>query len=1187
MPPKRQLPIDRAYLAMYFDSATLSRGESYCLEHRVFAETLQFRMPSINAYVQGSKKRPYFVQIEFAKRKDTWTISRCSCSCPVYFDCKHAVATLLTAAKIFGFDGEQEANAYSLYKEEKLLTAKTSSWLQDLELAMLSSTAPKVTQDNGSDLVYVLQPPESEPDEFAPAIYQLRDSRKGITFKELAIGDVIYAKRSYGNADDTIIASMLNSYFSDYFGRPTDPEADLIRKIFVNMIITGRCYFRSTNEEALKLGPSLLAKVSWSLLPSGRQKPNLISDDSVFTSLSPLPWYVNTERAESGPLELPLPAKALKILLDAPEVEQKEAAAIRIVLERILPENTTALPIDDFERKVIDKDPIKKLTLQSKTVTHADDALIRRGLSLGQKAPFVAATFEYGVPGIDLESNKKEISTVEGNSITVINRNLEMERLAIRQLQQSDLEAIPNWFRPKDKIPFVPLRAAHEKTISPSTWFKFLKSDLPKLQGLGWIVEIDPSFTVESVEAGSEWSSHVEDETGWWFSLEIGIEIDGQITPLMPILIEALKKAPFVFGPEDLHYLDVDGKFYAPLEDGRFVALPFERVKVFLSVILDLFDHDAESKEISINPWQAAELASLGITFEAKSRLSELAQRIKKFKGISAIDAPEGFQATLREYQKEGIGWLNFIREFEAGGILADDMGLGKTVQTLCHILIEKLEGRLDYPALIVCPTSVLPNWISEARKFTPSLKVLALHGSDRRNNFNDVYEQDIVVTTYPLLHRDKSLLLKRNWHVVVLDEAQFIRNPDTLAAKVAFQLQANYRLCLTGTPVENHLGDLWSQFHFLVPGYLGDQKNFGTHFRQPIEKHGDLSRLRILSQRVRPFLLRRTKTEVAKELPEKTIMIESVHLDGPQRDLYETVRLSMHKKVREEIEKKGFKRSQLAILEAILRLRQVCCDPRLIGTKFNHKAKESGKLSRLIEMLVQLIEEGRKILIFSQFTSMLDIIAAELQSLKIEFVQIRGDTKDRAEPVRKFQAEEVPIFLLSLKAGGTGLNLTAADTVIHYDPWWNPAVENQATDRAHRIGQTKPVFVYKMIASGTIEERMLHLQEKKKALAEGVFDEKKAASINITEEELDFLFRPLNDDPTVQESSGQYTTTKSKKLELVDLPLNDDGKAPDETPKPDSEDEIKDPFIEALLKQGLSIEEILSGDYMKKRPKK
>ncbi len=1223
MPAKRQLPISRAQLAEYFDSATFGRGEVYALENRVLVDTFDIAMPSISAYVRGSKKKPYLVRVRFSKRKSGWVIYTSQCTCPVNYDCKHSAAMLLTAGQIFGFDGEDTGKFVT--PEGHFLTAKTVAWLHELNIAARGAKKTKDSPDidDKSNLVYILNSPDNLEYDLTPTIYYAKANKRGPTLIEISHDDVLYQIEEYGNVDDKLIATMLNTFFNNYSYGTADQDAGIMTKLFISMLNTGRCYFRDVNEPPLKLGHPLAASVSWTLLPSGRQKPAITVDKSnILAFLDPHPWYVDTANWESGPLKLPIAASVIEVLLDAPELEPTETAAVRTALKRFLPDDEAALPIDNFERRTVDRDPVKKLILQSKTVTYADDTLLRRGFAFGHKAPYVAAVFDYGVPGIDLESNNKQISSIEGNVITIINRNLEMERSAIRQLQQSGLEALPNYIRPSDKLLFIPSVAANEKVITATTWFRFLKSQLPKLQESGWTVEIDPSFTVESVEAEDEWSSEVEDNGSWWFSLEIGIEVEGERIPLLPILLDALRRAPFVFTPDDLDSLNVDGKFYAPLEDGRHVALPFERVKDLLSVILDIFDRSAQADEISINPWQAADLANIGITFENQTRLNELAKRVKSFKGISALEAPPEFQATLRDYQKEGLGWLNFIREFESGGILADDMGLGKTVQTLCHILIEKTEGRLDYPALIVCPTSVLPNWVNEAKKFTPTLRVLALYGADRQNNFGEVYEHDIVVTTYALLHRDKHQLAKRNWHVVVLDEAQFIRNPGTLAAQSAFQLQANYRICLTGTPVENHLGDLWSQFHFLIPGYLGDQKNFGSFFRQPIEKHGDRTRQAILSQRVRPFLLRRTKTEVAKELPAKTVMIESVQLDGAQRDLYETVRLTMHEKVKEEILLKGFKRSQIAILEALLRLRQVCCDPRLIGTKFNHKAKDSSKLRRVLDMVTELVDEGRKILIFSQFTSMLDIIAAELQALKIDFVQIRGDTKDRAEPVRKFQAGEVPVFLLSLKAGGTGLNLTAADTVIHYDPWWNPAVENQATDRAHRIGQTKPVFVYKAIAAGTIEERMLQLQEKKKVLAEGIFDEKKAASINITEQELEFLFRPLSDDSTVEESVASYLSNGLTDPQILHLPVDEGDPPQDEkqevievkksvkreskalAPKengakkepPDNRTESSDkqtaknsvdPFIEALRKQGLSVEDIAAGEFMKKRMRK
>ena len=344
-----------------------------------------------------------------------------------------------------------------------------------------------------------------------------------------------------------------------------------------------------------------------------------------------------------------------------------------------------------------------------------------------------------------------------------------------------------------------------------------------------------------------------------------------------------------------------------------------------------------------------------------------------------------------------------------------------------------------------------------------------------------------------------------------MLDEAQAIKNPASKAAQHAVKLQAGHRLCLTGTPIENHLGELWSQMSFLIPGLLGDQRRFARVFRTPIEKQGDAG----APPAARPAASGRSccaapRPRSESQLPPKTEILQRVELTGDQRDLYETVRLAMHERVRHEIAAKGFARSQIIILEALLKLRQVCCDPRLVKLAAARRVKGSAKLAQLMEMLPELIEDGRRVLLFSQFTSMLDLIRPEIERAGIAHVELRGDTADRATPVARFQQGEVPLFLLSLKAGGVGLNLTAADTVILYDPWWNPAVEAQAMDRAHRIGQDKPVFVYKLIAEGTIEERMLALQERKRALAEGVLGQASAERAAFGEDDLQALFQPL-----------------------------------------------------------------------------
>ncbi|HWD37977.1 MAG TPA: DEAD/DEAH box helicase, partial [Fimbriimonas sp.] len=466
---------------------------------------------------------------------------------------------------------------------------------------------------------------------------------------------------------------------------------------------------------------------------------------------------------------------------------------------------------------------------------------------------------------------------------------------------------------------------------------------------------------------------------------------------------------------------------------------------------------------------------------------------------------PATFKGDLRPYQSEGVGWLDFLSEFGFGGILADDMGLGKTVQTLAHIARQKKAGLVTHPVLIVGPTSTIPNWLAEIERFTPTLKVLKLHGPHRKMDFVSIPRYDIVLTSYPLLARDRQDLIDYEFHAIVLDEAQNVKNATTNVAKASSELKANYRVALSGTPIENNLDELWSLFRFAMPGLLGGLTEFRREFRFPIENQNSNAARELLARRIRPFILRRTKEEVVKELPPKTVIVDRIEFDDAQRDLYDALLLTVEQRVREAVESRGWDKSRMEILELLLRLRQVCCDPKLLKTD---EAPESAKLDRLVEMLSELASEGRRALVFSQFTSMLDLMEPRLKEQGLAWVRLSGNTKDRATPVKRFQAGEVPIFLISLRAGGTGLNLTAADTVIHYDPWWNPAVENQATDRAHRIGQDKPVFVYKLVAANTIEEKIIQLQEKKTNLAGALLAKDGDFAKSLTPEEIQWMLK-------------------------------------------------------------------------------
>jgi len=403
-------------------------------------------------------------------------------------------------------------------------------------------------------------------------------------------------------------------------------------------------------------------------------------------------------------------------------------------------------------------------------------------------------------------------------------------------------------------------------------------------------------------------------------------------------------------------------------------------------------------------------------------------------------------------------------------------------------------------------------NWRHEVEKFAPSLNIIVLHGTDRHAAYDALTTADLVVTTYALAYRDLEQLKAHHFHLLILDEAQAIKNPKAKIAHAVREIRATHRLCLTGTPMENHLGELWALFDFLMPGFLATQRHFKEFYRGPIEKQSDQKRLVNLQKRVSPFILRRNKTEVAKDLPPKTEIQHLIAMDSAQSKLYESIRVSMDKQVRDAIAQKGLAQSHIMVLDALLKLRQTCCDPRLLKMDRAQAVQESAKIEALLALLEQLLSEGRRVLIFSQFTTMLTLIESALKSQGITLTKLTGKTKNRDKAIHQFREGKADVFLISLKAGGTGLNLVEADTVIIYDPWWNPAAENQAIDRAHRIGQDKPVFVYRLIVENSVEEKILKLQTHKKALADGIYDDDSAvATQSLDAETIQSLFAPMS----------------------------------------------------------------------------
>ena len=652
-------------------------------------------------------------------------------------------------------------------------------------------------------------------------------------------------------------------------------------------------------------------------------------------------------------------------------------------------------------------------------------------------------------------------------------------------------------------------------------WQQFVQRDLPRLRQAGWLIDIRPGFRFDLAPVQG-WYATLNDAPHG-FDLELGVLVEGRRISLLPVLLRLIRRHPELFSPAQLQrhadddplrlQLDGAGEGGRPLQ----VALPFGRLKPVLATLSELYLRDQpEGDALRLSAPDAARLGALdglALDWQGGERQRDFAKRLRTFQA-HPVEAPEGLRASLRPYQVKGLRWMQTLRELGVGGILADDMGLGKTLQTLAHLLSEKQAGRLTQPALVIVPTSLVHNWRDEAARFAPALRVLALHGPQRRKLFPRIDEHDLLLSTYALLPRDADVLAERTFSILALDEAQYIKNPASKAFQAVTRLRAEQRLCLSGTPLENHLGELWALFAFLMPGWLGDAKRFAREYRTPIERHGDTQRLAHLNNRVRPFILRRRKEQVASELPPKTEIVHWVELSEAQRDLYETVRLAMDRKVRDEIGRKGLARSRIVILDALLKLRQVCCDIRLLEPEAARAAKghaePAGKLGSLLLLLEDMLAEGRRVLLFSQFTSMLALIAAELRRRGIDYVMLTGATRDRREPVERFQRGEAPLFLISLKAGGVGLNLTAADSVIHYDPWWNPAAENQATDRAYRIGQDKPVFVYKLIARGTVEEKIQALQREKAALAASILEGGQQGDWPLRDEDFDTLLAPL-----------------------------------------------------------------------------
>ena len=675
---------------------------------------------------------------------------------------------------------------------------------------------------------------------------------------------------------------------------------------------------------------------------------------------------------------------------------------------------------------------------------------------------FLTLSFDYG--GHEVPFGDPTVTIVERTSKRIVMRDRASEDQAIAQLAAAGLK---------------PQRSDywHEVdgwTLTPARLPKLVR----ELSSDGWLVEAEGKL----VRSGGKFEVQIVSGIDW-FDLCGGMDFGDGATATLPDLLRAARR----------------GESMVRLDDGSYGILPEDWLRRFGSV---LHMGEQQGEEMRFKRSQAGLLDALlaaqpEISFD--EQFGRMREQLQRFSGIAPAPQPEGFVGKLRGYQLEGLGWLQFLQEYSIGGCLADDMGVGKTAQVLALLENRRVAG--TGMSLVVVPKSLVFNWQQEAARFTPNLRVLE-HGGLGRNRAS-FHGHDVILTTYGTLRRDVIDFQDIEWDYVVLDEATAIKNPGSESAKAVRLLKAHHRLAMSGTPVENHLGELWSLFEFLNPGMLGSASVLqltGGSLRNPSEETR-----RILAQALRPYILRRTKEQVVQELPAKLEQTLYCELEPEQRKLYQELLDHYRRQLLGKIDKVGLGKSKMQVLEALLRLRQAACHPGLIDKK--RSGEPSAKLEVLRLHLEEVLAENHKALVFSQFTSFLALLRQQLDADGIPYAYLDGDTRDREAAVRQFQEDpDCKLFLISLKAGGLGLNLTAAEYVFLLDPWWNPAVESQAIDRAHRIGQLRRVFAYRLIARDTVEEKVLKLQESKRDLADAIISADNSLIKGLKREDLELL---------------------------------------------------------------------------------
>lgn len=1120
-----------------FDQATLKRANGYLRNHHL--ESLWFEQEQrgsarLRALVRGSAGAIYEPWIEFRSDARTGLSVTSSCDCPVQGPCKHQALVLLYAQMFPPHEWPQQASPTALpapTTPNEHLDA-VPAWLRTAmrgqHAAVATSTMPaweawfaRLAQ-TGSDegrrqpqaarrFGLILREVDGSLAVLPAWLRQGRGRSGGWVDPQpllLLTQGPSPAPPGGWSEDDAIALGLLLE--GGRQARRNDPivvDSAPIEFALARLLARHPVYWQR-GSVPLQVGPELPLQLVWQEQPDGNQvlAAQVVSDDGPTVLLRAHgAWYVQPEARRYGRVQGD--TRLLDLAQGAPLLRPEDVAQVRAQLQQAR-ELPVALPRQRRLRP-IRPTPVPVIVM---AVDQLD--LPGRGLARGPLRLAVANLyFEYDGHRLLPGGREAKTRVLQGEEILEIERDRAHEQHAEAQLEPLGLVGAMHWTyathlrgRVFGQNEYLLRPEPYKPPLAPEAWTQTLQA----LTAAGFRIEYETGFPRDDVVEIDAWHAAIDEVENAWFDVSLGIDVDGERVDLLPILRRLLADPDFPLRKPDDE--PEDAAWRVRLDEDRSVRLPLARLRAMLEPLLEWVL--ASTDGLRLHRTQAETLQRVGDAAGLPWRGGErLRARLERLRSASQpASAPAGFLGELRPYQRDGLTWLNFLSDAGLGGILADDMGLGKTVQVLAHLVSEKARGRLQQPALVVAPTSLVGNWRDEAARFAPTLRVLVLHGAERAARYESIPESDLVITTYPLLPRDRDSLCAQQFSLLILDEAQAIKNARSQAARVVRELPAQRRLAMTGTPLENHLGELWAQMDAVEPGVLGSETSFTRTYRTPIEKHGDRDRQERLNRRTGALLLRRSKEDVLDDLPPKTEIVRSLELVGGQRQLYEALRLTQHERVRESIAQRGLGQSGIVVLDALLKLRQACCDPRLVKLESARKVKESAKLEALLELLPNLRAEGRCVLVFSQFAQMLALIAEALDKRRIKYLMLTGDTPSakRTDLVRSFQEGKVPVFLISLKAGGVGLNLTAADAVIHYDPWWNPAVEAQATDRAHRIGQDKPVFVYKLICAGTVEEKIQAMQERKAELARAVLEGGSSTALRFDAADLAELFAPL-----------------------------------------------------------------------------